>query len=148
MDTGILHSHTLVVSLYLLQLLIRVVLMAAASKEALAKYTKAMRIPHIVLATLMLGTGIFLMVRQAQGVDGIQPYVWVKFALVLASIPLGVVGSKRNSVALTGFAFVVLAGCMALAYAKPEALRSVATKAIDTERRVWTWKSESWSTAV
>ncbi|MBL0018380.1 MAG: SirB2 family protein [Bacteroidia bacterium] len=134
MDTGILHSHTLVVSLYLLQLLIRVVLMAAASKEALAKYTKAMRIPHIVLATLMLGTGIFLMVRQAQGVDGIQPYVWVKFALVLASIPLGVVGSKRNSVALTGFAFVVLAGCMALAYAKPEALRSVATKAIDTEK--------------
>lgn len=51
MDTGILHSHTLVVSLYLLQLLVRVVLMAAASKEALAKYTKAIRIPHIVLAT-------------------------------------------------------------------------------------------------
>lgn len=134
MDTGILHTHTLIVSLYLLQLLIRVILMAAASKESLAKYSKAMRIPHMVLATLMLGTGIFLMVRQAQGVDGIQPYVWVKFVLVLASIPLGVIGSKRNSVPLTGFAFVVLAGCMALAYAKPAALRSVATKTITTEK--------------
>lgn len=131
MDTGILHTHTLIVSLYLLQLLIRVVLMAAAKQETLAKYSKAMRVPHIVLATLMLGTGIFLMVRQGQSVDGIQPYVWLKFALVLASIPLGVVGSKRNSVALTGFAFVVLAAVMGLAYAKPTALRSTATKSIE-----------------
>lgn len=131
MDTGILHTHTLIVSLYLLQLLIRVVLMAAAKQETLAKYSKAMRVPHIVLATLMLGTGIFLMVRQGQSVDGIQPYVWLKFALVLASIPLGVVGSKRNSVALTGFAFVVLAAVMGLAYAKPAALRSTATKSIE-----------------
>lgn len=133
MDTGILHTHTLVVSLYLLQLLIRVVMMAG-KMGALAKYNKAMRVPHMVLATLMLGTGIFLMVRQAQGIDGIQPYVWVKFALVLASIPLGVAGSKRGSVALTGFSFLVLAGCMALAYAKPAALSSRATMSTDTAK--------------
>lgn len=120
MDTGMLHTHTLVVSLYLLQLLVRVVMMITASKTSVEKYVKAMRIPHIVLSILMLGTGIFLMVRAA---DGVQPYILVKLGLVVASIPLGVIGGKRNSVALTGFAFVLLAGTMVLAYAKPAFLR-------------------------
>jgi cytochrome c6 len=76
----------------------------------------------MVLATLMLGTGIYLMVRQGQTI-GIQPYVWVKIMAVLASIPLGVMGSKRGSVALTGFAFLLLAGVMGLSYSKPAFLR-------------------------
>ncbi|MFN8397987.1 MAG: cytochrome c [Bacteroidia bacterium] len=126
MDTGMLHTHNLVVSLYLLQLLVRVVMMIAASKTAVDKYVKAMRIPHIVLSILMVATGTFLMFR-APG--GVQPYILVKLGLVLASIPLGVIGSKRNSVALTGFAFVLLAGTMALAYAKPAFLRNTSSTA-------------------
>lgn len=133
-DTAMKHSHTLVAMLYLLQLLIRVVLMAMSNKETVAKYTKAMRIPQILLSVLFLGTGIYLMVRQGQSVDGIQPYVWVKFALVLASIPLGVIGSKRSSVALTGFALLVLLSVLALAYAKPEFLRSTAGKSTDVAK--------------
>jgi uncharacterized membrane protein SirB2 len=133
-DTAMKHSHTLVAMLYLLQLLIRVVLMAMNNKVTVAKYTKAMRIPQILLSVLFLGTGIYLMVRQGQSVDGIQPYVWVKFAMVLASIPLGVIGSKRNSVALTGFAFLVLVGVLGLAYAKPAFLRSTAGKSTEVAK--------------
>lgn len=131
MDTGMLHTHKLVVSLYLLQLLVRVILMVAAKKETLDKYSKAMRIPHMVLATIMLGTGVYLMVK-APG--GVQPYIWVKIGLVLASIPLGVVGSKRGSVALTGFAFLLLAGVMVLGFAKPAFLRNSATETIDPSK--------------
>jgi mono/diheme cytochrome c family protein len=128
MDTGMLHSHTLVVSLYLLQLLVRVVLMLTANKELVAKYTKAMRIPHIVLSILMLATGVYLMVKAPAGV---QPYILVKLGLVVASIPLGVIGSKRGSVALTALSFLLLAGVMGLAYTKPDFLRSASTPEID-----------------
>jgi mono/diheme cytochrome c family protein len=123
-----LHTHNLVVSLYLLQLLVRIGLMVGAKKETLEKYTKAMRIPHIVLSVLFLATGIYLM---AKAPNGIQPYHWVKLGLVVASIPLGIIGSKRNSVPLTGLAFLLLAGVMALAYAKPAFLRTASTEEVD-----------------
>jgi mono/diheme cytochrome c family protein len=128
MDTGMLHSHKLVVSLYLLQLLVRVILMVAAKPETVAKYTKALRVPHIVLSILMLVTGVYLMVKAPAGV---QPYILVKLGLVLASVPLGVLGSKRNSVALTGLAFLLLAGTMAISFIKPSFLRTSNSSAID-----------------
>jgi mono/diheme cytochrome c family protein len=128
MDTGIKHTHVLIVSLYLLQLLIRVILMAAAKKETVDKYTKAMRIPHIVLSILMLGTGIYLLVKAPAG---IQPYTWVKLGLIALSIPLGVMGTKRNSIAFTGLSLLLLFGAMGLAFGKPSFLRTAATEAID-----------------
>jgi mono/diheme cytochrome c family protein len=124
LDTAMKHSHTLVVSLYLLQLLLRLIMMAAATPEKSAKFTRAMRIPHIVLSVLFLGTGIFLMARQ----ETIQPYVWMKLGLIAASIPVGIIGGKRNSVPLTGFAFLLLAGAMALAFIKP--MRTTTTKEV------------------
>lgn len=130
MDTGMLHTHNLVVSLYLLQLLVRVVMMVAASQATVDKYVKAMRVPHIVLSILMVATGTFLMFR-APG--GVQPYILVKLGLVLASIPLGVIGSKRKSVALTGFAFFLLAGTMVIAYTKPAFLRSSSVTVADAK---------------
>lgn len=127
MDTGMLHTHNLVVSLYLLQLLVRVVMMVAASPTTVEKYVKAMRVPHIVLSILMVATGTFLMFRTP---GGTQPYILVKLLLVLASIPLGVIGSKRKSVALTAFAFLLLAGTMVIAYTKPAFLRSSSSTAV------------------
>jgi mono/diheme cytochrome c family protein len=62
---------------------------------------------------------------------GVQPYILVKLALVIASIPLGVMGSKRNSVALTGLSLALLLGVMGLAYAKPAFLRTSTSAAID-----------------
>lgn len=128
MDTGIKHTHVLIVSLYLLQLILRVVLMAAAKQETVQKYTRSMRVPHIILSILMLGTGIYLMVKAPAG---IQPYTWVKLLLIAFSIPLGIVGTKRGSIAFTGLALLLLAGAMGLAYAKPSFLRTAVTEAID-----------------
>lgn len=128
MDTGMLHTHKLVVSLYLLQLLVRLILMIASKPDTVTKFTKAMRVPHIVLSIIMLGTGIYLMVKSPEGV---QPYVLVKLGLMLASIPLGIIGSKRSSVPLTGLAFLLLAGTMALAFAKPAFLRNAPSTTID-----------------
>lgn len=130
-DVAMKHSHMLIVSLYLLQLLIRVILMVAAKPETVNKYTKAMRIPHIVLSVLMLGTGIWLMARSPVGVE---PYLWIKLALIAASIPLGVMGTKRGSVAFTGLSLALLLGAMGLSFAKPAALRSTPSSELDSTK--------------
>lgn len=116
MDTGFLHTHTLVVSLYLLQLLIKVVLLLSGNGAALEKFSKTMRIPHMVLATLMLVTGGYLLYR----VWSVAPtYLWIKIALVFLSIPLGVVGiSKKNSM-LALASLLCMGAAMGLAFAKP-----------------------------
>ncbi len=120
-DIAVGHSHKLIVGLYLLQLLIRVILMVAAKESTVERYTKVMRLPHIILSILMLGTGIYLMAR-APG--GMQPYIFLKLALVAGSIPLGVIGGKRKSVAFTGLALLLLLGALGLSLAKPRLMSS------------------------
>lgn len=120
MDTGILHTHTLVVSLYMLQLLVKATLLTTGKHETLDKFTAKTRIPHIVLAVLMLATGIFLMVRSP---EGMQPYVWVKLLFVFGAIPLGIVGFKRRKNALGILAVAFMAMGFVLALGKPAFLR-------------------------
>jgi mono/diheme cytochrome c family protein len=122
MDTGILHTHTLVVSLYMLQLLVKAVLLTTGKHAMLDKFAAKTRIPHMVLATLMLVTGIFLMVRSPEGT---QPYVLVKLVFVLGAIPLGIVGFKRRNNVLGVLAVSCMAMGFVLAYSKPFFLRNV-----------------------
>lgn len=129
METGVLHTHTLIVTLYVLQLLAKVVMLGMGKKEALANFSAKTKIPHIVLASLMVATGIFLMIKSPTGT---QPYIWVKLGLVLVSIPVGIVGMKRNSMMLAGTALLILIGVFAISKIKPEALRTQMSEAIDT----------------
>lgn len=119
MYIGVLHPHVLIVSLYLLQLFIKLVLIAAKKEEALEKFSKKTKIVHIVLASLMVITGVILLVvPKAEGIPAAitQPYMWVKLVLVLASIPVGIIGVKKRSLALTAVSFLLMAGVFVLAY--------------------------------
>jgi len=95
MDTGILHSHTTFTTLLLLAMVGSVVFSFNKSKPS----PKWLRISHMVLGPLMLLTGIFLMVRTSAA--GIQPYTWTKLVLILIATPLAIVGSRKNSPAMT-----------------------------------------------
>ena len=60
MYTGMLHTHTLVVILFLLIYLIKVGLLLFAKPETLDKFSKRIKIPEIIVSTLFLATGIYL----------------------------------------------------------------------------------------
>lgn len=123
MDTGMLHTHILVVSLYLLQLLIRTGLLIAGKDAQLESISRKVRIPSIVISVLILATGIFLMVRSPLGTSA---YVWVKLSLVLASIPLGIIGFRKKQALMAGGSFAVLALVLYLGLAKPGTAKSEA----------------------
>jgi mono/diheme cytochrome c family protein len=121
MDVGILHTHTLLVTLYLLQLGVKTGLLTAGKHEVLNSFSSKIRIPSIVISALMLVTGIALMFLSPVG---FEPFVLVKLAIVLASIPLGIIGLKKLSIPLTMLSFLFTVGAMTLAYAKPSFLRA------------------------
>jgi len=94
MYTGLLHTHTLVVTLYLILLLIKTILLFAGKKDKLATFREKTKIPEMVLATLFLLTGIVL-----GFMSGSVGGAWfiVKVILILAIIGSGVMAFKKES---------------------------------------------------
>lgn len=107
MYTGILHTHSLLVLLFLLLYLIKTGLLLIDKKEALQKVTKLTRVPEMVISFGFLATGFYLLFNSGN----VSTLVYVKVAIVLASIPIAVVGFKKQNkiLAFLSFIFIVTA---------------------------------------
>lgn len=121
MDVAMKHTHLLMVVLYLLSMGIKVFLLMGGKLETLDKVSKATRIPHILVSTLLLVTGIYLMVNSP---IGMEPYILIKLVIVLATIPMGLIAFKKRNVMLANFMVLLTLGALALAVSKPGFLSS------------------------
>jgi len=101
MDTGFRHSHVLVVILFLLWFGFKWILLLINS-PLLDKVRDKFKMVDMILGTLILVTGGYLLFK------GGHPETWmmVKVALVLAFIPLGIIGLRRENKVLTSIVFV------------------------------------------
>jgi len=106
MYTGMLHTHTLVVSLFLILYLVKTGLLLAGKNELLDKFSKKTRIAEMVVSTLFLLTGIYL-ATQAPSISA-GNWFWVKLIAVFAAIPLAIIGFKRKNKILALLSFVLL----------------------------------------
>jgi mono/diheme cytochrome c family protein len=93
MYTGMLHTHKLVVSLFLLIYLIKTIMLLSGNNEKLDGFTKKVKVPEMIISVLFLLTGIVLAVNSGD----IGAWFWFKIAAVALSIPLAVVGFKKKS---------------------------------------------------
>lgn len=106
MFTGLLHTHKAVVILFLLIYLIKLVLLLMNRRETLARLTKAFRIPEMIISTLFLVTGVILLVQlPAERVDMMMI---IKIVMVLAAIPLAVVGFRKSNKLLALLSVVLI----------------------------------------
>lgn len=94
MQTGMLHTHTLMVVLFLSIYLIKCVLIWF-SPATLIKFTAKTRIAEMIISTLFLLTGFYLAYNNAS--IGVGSWFWVKLAAVFLAIPVAVVGYRRNN---------------------------------------------------
>jgi mono/diheme cytochrome c family protein len=97
MEIGMLHTHVLVVTLFLLFLLFKTVLLLANRKEFLAKVRTKLKMVDPVLGVLMLATGGYLL--SLYGSDA-PTYLWIKLLIVLIIIPIGIVAFKKENKAM------------------------------------------------
>ena len=93
MYTGMLHSHTLVVVLFVLLYLIKTILLFT-SESKLAAFTKRTKIAEMVISTLFLLTGLYLAFNAPS--VGVGNWFWIKMVAVFASIPVAVIAFKRK----------------------------------------------------
>lgn len=103
MEIGMLHTHVLVVTLFLLFLLFKTILLLANKNELLAKVRKY-KVVDPVLGVLMLATGGYLLSLYGSAAP---TYLWVKLVLVLIIIPIGIVAFKKENKAMAIIALLL-----------------------------------------
>jgi mono/diheme cytochrome c family protein len=111
MFTGMLHTHKLVVILFLLLYLVKTLLLLLNKKEGLASFTKMTRIPEMVISTLFLLTGGYLLFQMPE----INRIMVIKIICVFASIPLAVIGFRKSNKVLASLAMLLIMASYGLA---------------------------------
>lgn len=122
MFTGLLHTHKLVVTLFLVHYLIKTILLFK-NQGTLEKYTKKTRVPEMIISVLFLATGIGLGIDK--GFGNLPGEFWIKIAMVFTSIPLAVIGFKKNNKALAALSMLMILG----AYGMAEMIKSKSAEA-------------------
>ena len=123
MYTGILHTHTLVVSLFIVLYLIKATLLVLNRHAALDNFVKKTKVAEMIISTLFLLTGIYLAVNT--GNKG--TWLWVKLFVIACTIPLAVIAFKKKNSSLA------LISLMALIYAYGiSETKSISMKKADT----------------
>lgn len=105
MQTGMLHTHHLLVVLYILLFAWKAVLVFLRKKEALDRLNRRTKVPHIVLSAGFLATGIYL---AAVAPLGVQTVFVVKYVVIVLIIGVGIVGIRRMSIPLTALTLLLL----------------------------------------
>jgi mono/diheme cytochrome c family protein len=105
--------HRILVTLFLLQYLVKLILLLAGKKEELAKYSKMTRIAEMIVSVGFLVTGIWLLYN----ITPISSLMIIKLVCVFASIPLAIIGFKRGNKALASLAVVLILAAYGLAEA-------------------------------
>ena len=108
MYTGMLHTHKLVVMLFVIIYLIKTALLMFDKNELLKKFAAKTKVFEIIVSVLFLATGIYLAINT--GNKG--SWLWVKIAIVALSIPLAVIGFKKEKKPLALLAMM----CLVYAY--------------------------------
>ena len=93
MYTGMLHTHTTVVLLFVVLYLIKTVLLFVNTAK-LEAFTKKTKVAEMIISTLFLLSGLYLALNTPSVSAG--TWFWVKLVAVFAAIPLAVIGFKRK----------------------------------------------------
>jgi mono/diheme cytochrome c family protein len=104
MYTGLLHTHKLVVTVFLLLYLIKLVLLVLNKFETLQNFSKKTRIAEMIISVLFLVTGIYLGMNSG----AIGSWLWVKLLAIAIAIPVAIVGFKRNNKALAAMSVMLI----------------------------------------
>ena len=94
--TAFLHTHVLVVVLFLLLFIVKTVLLLLNKNESLTRLRNKTKVLEMIFGTLILVTGGWMLVNY----NGIPTWLITKVVLVLIAIPVGIIGLRRENKAL------------------------------------------------
>ena len=118
--TVIKHLHWVFIAIYLLLYLSKCILFITG-QSGFQNFRKKTLIPENIFALGFFITGIMMLVRGG-GFSNYPVWFHLKFTLVILSIPIGIVGFKKQSKALVGLSMIFLLYVLGLALTKNPAL--------------------------
>ena len=86
-------------------------MLLANKEEGLTKFTKGVKVPEMIISTLFLVSGIYLLTQ----IPSINMLLIIKIVIVFASIPIAVIGFKKRNKALAVVSFIMIVGSYGLA---------------------------------
>jgi uncharacterized membrane protein SirB2/cytochrome c5 len=104
MNEAISITHRITVTLFFLIYVVKTILLLSNRADLLQKFTKSTKVIEMIVSALFLITGVYLMTQLAH----IGTLLWVKIVLVLASIPIAIVGFKRSNKILAAFSLLLI----------------------------------------
>ncbi|MGQ0828106.1 MAG: c-type cytochrome [Bacteroidota bacterium] len=111
MYKAIFYTHLVSVNLFILIYLVKTILLLANKNEILTKFTKSVKVPEMIISTLFLLTGIYMLTQ----IPEIKSMMVIKIVAVFVSIPLAVIGFKKGNKALAVIAFLLIVGAYGMA---------------------------------
>lgn len=116
MYAPLLHAHTLLVSLFLLSALIKSGLMVSGNYNTLRIYRNRFMIPEIIVSVGFLVTGIWMTFMS--GFSEMPGWFYLKLAIIVIAVPLGIVGFKREDPLLASISTLLFIYIILLAFLK------------------------------
>lgn len=104
MNEAISLSHRISVTLFFLIYVVKTVLLLSNRADLLLKFSKATKVIEMIVSALFLITGVYLMTK----LEHIEPLLWIKIVLVLASIPIAIVGFKKSNKILAALSLLMI----------------------------------------
>ncbi len=104
MFTGFLHTHKLAVVLFLLLYLLKTILLLTNQTEMLEKVKTKTKVPEMIISTLFLVTGLYLVFNTAL----FSKFLVMKLVAVLFSIPIAIIGFKKNNKIMASLAMILI----------------------------------------
>jgi mono/diheme cytochrome c family protein len=134
--SALLHTHELLVTLYVLLFTIKLVLMLLNNDMALVNFRKRTKvIGEMILPTLFLISGAYLAtVAHSWG----DTWFLLKFALIIVTVLTGIFTFKNNSKILGIFTFLIFIYIILLSYRKNPELKKPDNKPANTTETVVT----------
>jgi uncharacterized membrane protein SirB2 len=86
--------HIISAALFLIDYLVKTTLLLIGS-DALERYKKITKVPSMIISTIFLGTGIYLISQI--GMKNIGGWFHLKLTLVIVGIVVGIIGFKKNN---------------------------------------------------
>lgn len=116
MYKGFLHTHYLVVTLFLLIYVVKTILLLSNRNDLLATFTKKVRIFEMIVSSLFLITGIYLSTQLPLG-NKYDNLFYTKVVMVLVAIPAAIIGFKRSNKILAALSLLLITGSFGIAEA-------------------------------
>jgi uncharacterized membrane protein SirB2 len=124
--------HKISVILFLLIYFIKTILLISNKEDLLAKLSKSLKVPEMIVSALFMLTGIYLLTQ----IPEIKPLMIVKVGLVFLSIPIAVIGFKKKNKILGALSLLMITASYGLAEIAAKNKAKVSDQAITSDGKI------------